>query len=377
MKKHILVMFGGISPEHEVSVITGLQIIEAIDKTIYEPHALYFDKKGTPFYIPSLNNRKQFLSIKRKNVSFGRDANGGYINISGIINNKIYPYAAYLGFHGGLGEGGAIQGMLETLGIAYTSPSQEASVVAMNKQLTKEQVTAAGINVVSGKNIFAEDIRLNSNNISQSLIEELNLPLIIKPVHLGSSIGIKVARSQVELEKYLLEAAFIDREVLVEKFLNDFVEYNCSVRLVNDQVETSEIEKPKSKDEILSFADKYQRGGKKVGGSGMASLARELPAAIPLELKTQIQEAAKRAFIACRCKGMVRIDFMHTKNGDLYLTEINPIPGSMAFYLWEATGIAFKQQISDLIEQSVKDLQSMRSAEMDYRTDIIEKFVAS
>lgn len=376
MKKHVLVMFGGISPEHEVSVITGLQILETIDRNIYEPHAIYFDKKGTPFYISILTNRKQFFSAKRKIVTFGRDNQGGYIDFGSLLNNKVYPYAAYLGFHGGLGEGGAVQGLLETLGIPYTSPSQESSAVVMNKQLTKEQVTATGIKVVPGRNVFAESIRSSSNELAKLLAAELSLPLIIKPVHLGSSIGIKIARSEVELEKYLLEAAFIDHEVLVEKFLTGFVEYNCAVRLIDGQVQASEIEKPKSKDEILSFADKYQRGGKKTGGSGMASLTRELPAIIPTELRTHIQETAKKAFVACRCKGMVRIDFMYTENGELYLTEINPIPGSMAFYLWEATGITFKQQISDLIEQSVKDLQVTRSVEMDYKTDIIEKFVA-
>lgn len=369
-------MFGGVSPEHEVSVITGLQISETIDRDTYEPHAIYFDKKGAPFYIPKLNNRKQFFSIKRKTITFGRDNQGGYIDLGGLITNKIHPYAAYLGFHGGLGEGGAVQGLLEVLGIPYTSPTQEASVVVMNKQLTKEQVAAAGIKVVPGRNIFAGNIRSNSNELAKSLIAELSLPLIIKPVHLGSSIGIKVAHSEVELEKYLLEAAFIDQEVLIEKFLIGFVEYNCAVRLINGQIQASEVEKPKSKDEILSFADKYQRGSKKTGGSGMASLTRELPAAISAELKTYIQETARKAFAACRCKGMVRIDFMYTESGELYLTEINPIPGSMAFYLWEATGITFKQQISDLIEQSVRDMHAIQSTEMDYQTDIIQKFVA-
>ena len=127
-------------------------------------------------------------------------------------------------------------------------------------------------------------------------------------MHFGSSIGIKVARTSVELEKYLLEAAFIDREILVEKYLTNFSEYNCAVRLIDGKLEVSEIERPLSHDEILSFADKYQRGSKKTGGSpahqaggGMASLQRELPAKISPTLKTEIESAAKKAFIACRC----------------------------------------------------------------------------
>jgi len=150
------------------------------------------------------------------------------------------------------------------------------------------------------------------------------------------------------------------------------------VRAVNGTIETSEIERPVSKDEILSFADKYQRGAKKTGGaSGMASLNRELPAKIDEKTQRAIQDMAKKIFVACACKGMVRIDFMLTADKELFLTEVNPIPGSMAFYLWEASGIPFKQQISDLIEQAVRDETQTASTHLDYETDIIEKFVGT
>jgi len=368
-------MFGGVSPEHEVSIITGLQVVENIERNIYEPHIVYVTKQGELQYLKNLKSRTQFLTAKRKPISFGRDDNGGYMQLSGFGSNKIYPYAAYLAFHGGLGEGGAIQGMLESLDIAYTSTSQESSVITMNKQLTKEQVSRAGVNVVPGISLTAVDVRSNSDKHTALIEKELGLPVIIKPTHLGSSIGIKVAKTSIELEKYLLEAAFIDKEILVEKFLTGFTEYNCAVRLIDGRIETSEIERPQSKDEILSFADKYQRGGKKTGESGMASLQRELPAHISTELKTQIQEAAKKSFLACRCKGMVRIDFMLTSEGTLFLTEINSIPGSMAFYLWEVTGIPFKQQITDLLEQGVKDRDMMKSTAFDYQSDIVQTFV--
>lgn len=378
MKKDVLIMFGGISPEHEVSIITGLQVIENIDLEIYTPLPIYINKNGVFKLLKHLKSRNDFKNSKQINVKFGCDENGGFIEFSeGLSNKKIYPYSAYLAFHGGNGENGAIQGMMESFNIAYTSSSKESSTILMNKQLTKEQVQLAGVNVVPGLSVKALDIKENSVSITKNIIRDLNLPLIIKPVHLGSSIGIKVAKTEVELEKFLLEASFIDSEILVEKFLTNIIEYNCSVRQVNGNLQTSEIEKPISKDEILSFADKYQSGAKKTGGtSGMASLQRDLPAKISDDLKKQIQESAKKAFLACRCKGMVRIDFMVCEN-QLYLTEINSIPGSMAFYLWEASGIQFKQQITDLIEQSIIDFDSSKGQTLDYSTDIIDKFIES
>lgn len=375
MPKPILIFFGGVSAEHEVSVITGLQVLETIDTALYEPHTVYIDKKGNGWYIPGLKDRQAFLTAPRKAATFGKDTQGGYMQVPGWSAKKIYPYAAYLGTHGGNGESGPLQGLLELFDIPFTSPGLEASVLMMNKQLTKEVVARAGVGVVPGISLMASEIKEDIKHPTERIIRELSLPVIIKPVHLGSSIGIKIARSEVELQKYLLEATFIDNEILVEKFLSDFTEYNCAVRFFDGKLETSEIERPKSNDEILSFADKYQRGGKKTGGrDGMASLQREIPAKISEAMKQGIQTFAQKAFVACRGKGMVRIDFMVMHNGLIYLTEINPIPGSMAFYLWEASGISFKQQITDLIEQSIIDADTAKSTRLDYETDIIEKF---
>ena len=152
-------------------------------------------------------------------------------------------------------------------------------------------------------------------------------------------------------------------------------ELNCSVRIVNDTLEVSPVERPIQHDELLSFADKYQRGGKNKA-AGMASLDRDLPAKIPEPLRDRVQSAARVAYTACRMKGTPRIDFMYTESDDtLYLTEINPIPGSVAFYLWEAAGVSFKQQITDAIEQAVRDADEVGGRALDYQSDIIEKFV--
>ena len=373
--KDVLIMFGGISPEHEVSIITGLQVVENIDREKYTPHVVYVSKKGEFKYLGNLTTRKDFDAEKGTEVQFGKDSEGGFISAGGLWKKKYHPTAVYMAFHGGLGEGGQVQSILEHLNIPFTCTTAESSFICMNKQLTKDVVISMGVPVIEGVSISSKTIRVSSQELTKQISSELGLPLIIKPVHFGSSIGISIAKTEIELEKALIEASHVDSEILVEKLAKDFKEYNVAVRQINGELECSEIEKPFSQDEILSFADKYERGGKKTG-SGMASLQRELPAKISVKLQEKINDLAKRAFTACRCKGMVRIDFMVLSDDQIYLTEINPIPGSMAFYLWEASGISFTQQISDLLEECITNSPS-KELSLDYKSDIVKKFVNS
>lgn len=373
----ILFMFGGVSAEHEVSVVTGLQALEKIDRERYAPYCVYVAKDGTWLGYRNLANRSDFKTTKPRFLSFGKDARGGFLKESGLLGDTIRPHVAFFAFHGGTGESGPLQGIMEALDIPYTSTSQEGSVITMNKSLCKEILAAHQLPVIPGISLHREQILKEGAAIVETVKRSIALPVIIKPSHLGSSIGITIARTDMELEKFLLEAAHLDTEVVVEVLVPEFKEYNCSVRSINGVLETSAIESPVAKDAILSFADKYQRGGGKKSGkqSGMASLERELPAKISDVLKMTIENTAKSAFTACRCKGMVRIDFMVTPDGTLSITEINPIPGSMAFYLWEAKGIPYTQQITDLLAQAIADHKTRVSLRLDYKSDIVEKFI--
>lgn len=375
-KSLVLIAFGGISAEHEVSVVTGLQVVEKIDRNTYTPYVVYLKKDGQVMGYGDLKNRKEFLTIKPVSLSWGRDERGGFIQEAGVFGKKLHPHAAYFAFHGGTGESGPMQGLCEALDIPFTSSGGEGSAIVMNKTLGKEVLNFYGLPVVDGENLRSTDILKDVSGVAAEILTECTLPLIIKPVHLGSSIGISIAKTQTELERFLLTAAHMDSEVVVEKLLTNMKEYNCSVRAIGGKVEASEVESPVAHDAILSFADKYERGGgKKSGGSsGMASLQRELPAKISEELKKRIQETAIAAFIACRCKGMARIDFMVTGD-ELFITEINPIPGSMAFYLWEASGISFTQQITDMLEQAVADAKQQTGKQFAHESKIIETFI--
>lgn len=375
MKKPVLVIFGGVSAEHGVSVVTGLQALEHVDPSTYEPLAIFISKTGEASVLPSLTSRKGYLKAKREAVTFGKDSTGGFVRFGALAGKKVYPHAALLCLHGGLGENGSVQGLLEACGIPYTSPNVEASAIAMNKRLTKEVLRAAGITVAPDARAFAKEIQAGSKAVTARVEAEIALPVIVKPVHAGSSIGIGIAKTSVELEKRLIEAAAMDSEVLVEPFFSPITEYNCSVRSVKGVPTASPIERPMSQDEILSFADKYERGGKKTGG-GMASLSRELPAKIDAALTKQITDTALAAYTATRMKGLVRIDFMRVPDGTLYLTEINTIPGSLSFYLWEAAGVSYEELIRDLIEEAVQEAESARTKQLDYTSDIITRFVS-
>jgi D-alanine-D-alanine ligase len=369
-KKNILVIFGGQSAEHEVSVITGLQVIENIDRQKFTPHALLITQDGEFKYLKDLDSRKDYFKATTLEAYSATSKTGSYLATQKLFKEKIRIDAAYLALHGGLGESGQIQGFLESLNIPYTSPTVESSALSMNKIMTKEVLEQNSIKTVPYARVFSEDVLINVDNVVRNI--NLKLPLIIKPAHFGSSIAINIAKTKIELKKYLLEASHVDNEILVEKLMKNFIEYNIAVRKINGKIETSEVEKPLTHDEILSFADKYQRGGKKSGG--MASLNRELPAKISKKLKSDLQNLATKVFKTIRAKGLVRIDFM-VKGKDIYVTEINPIPGSMAYYLWEASGISFKDQITDLIEQAIRDNEDRLSKRLEYKTDIIEKFV--
>lgn len=365
-------MFGGVSAEHDVSIISGLQVLENIDQNKYKTFTVKLGQDGLFHYYPGLKKRTDYLKSKSTLVTFGRDKSGTFFLEKAVWGGKKYLDVAFLAFHGGNGESGQIQGFLDTLGLPYTSPDTQTSVIAMNKALTKEVISLkTDIEVIPWLSISSTNAKNNPDEVIQKIEKVLHLPVIVKPVHLGSSIAINVAHTKIELKKSLLAASFVDSEILVEKFMEDFTELNISVRKVDGKIITSEIEHPISKDKILSFANKYSGGGKKTGG--MANLARELPAKIPTELKTKIQTNATKAYLALRAKGLVRIDFM-VKGGDIILIEVNPIPGSLSFFLWEASGTSFKDLITQEITEALKEKVVSDSYRIKYESDIVAKF---
>jgi D-alanine-D-alanine ligase len=258
--------------------------------------------------------------------------------------------------HGTNVEDGILQGYLETLGIPYAGCDVLSSAVGMDKYVMKVMLKEAGVNVLPGLCFHSKDFYRDPSEILEKIELETGYPVIVKPVNLGSSVGITKVNSEEELDSAIMLAlSFADR-VLVEKAITDLREINCSV--VGDAVncEASVCEEPIANDEILSYEDKYMGNSKNSGGSkGMASLGRKIPAELSEDKTQEIRDLACKVFKALGCNGVVRIDFMiDTKTDTVYANEINTIPGSLAFYLWEATGVKYPELIDRLIDLAFK-----------------------
>ncbi|MDI9347811.1 MAG: hypothetical protein QM538_04850 [Methylacidiphilales bacterium] len=347
--KNIAVLFGGVSPEHEVSIVTGLQVMEHLDRDLYFPLAWMVTGQGELYYLQGCHDRKSFASALKKRLYLGYDAEtmSPYFVLEGCeIKHPLY--CAINAMHGGGGEGGAMAGLAASFSIPQSSETVESASICMNKTLTKIIVQEAGVRIVPYRSLQRVQFQY-IDEFCQSVVGVLGFPLIIKPAHLGSSIAISVAHSLAELELAIQGSLQVDREVVVEQYMSDCAEYNCSVRRVNGKIEVSPIEQPIKQNQMLSFEDKYLRGAKKLGG--MSDLPRKVPAPITPDLAAQIVAEAKKVYLACRCQGVVRIDWIvHAEL--LYCNEINPIPGSLASYLWETTGELFRAQLHQLILQT-------------------------
>lgn len=255
-----------------------------------------------------------------------------------------------LAFHGGSGENGSVQGLCESLGVPYTGSGVMASAVGMDKVRAKILARQAGVAVVDWVELTEKGWAGAEEACLDRVESELGYPAIVKPVHLGSSIGIARVADRKALEDAIEEAFRYDASVMVERCVANLREINASVLGTADDHRVSVLEEPVSGDGTLSFEDKYLRGGSQKGAAGMASLDRRIPAPIPEETAQRIRDMASSVFAALDGCGVARIDFlMDHVSGKVWFNEINTIPGSLSFYLWEPTGLAFPDLVLELL----------------------------
>ena len=377
------VMFGSRSCEHEVSIISAVQLMRAADRQIYDVIPIYISKKGEWFtgdalleisaYTPFDESRKGVVRVNL-DITAGSGALTRLEHGKGLLGKDREVIVARLDcvipvFHGMHGEDGTIQGLLELCNIPYASSGVGASAMGMDKVYMKQYFRGAGFPVLPScwflRRVWDEDPRAVMDQIEK----ELSYPVFVKPASLGSSIGVSKAKDRAALEEALKLAFEFDRKVLVEKGLEDPLELNCSVLGYDGEAEASEIEMPISGGDLLTFMDKYGSNSTK----GMASLKRVLPAPIEPELKERIQKLSVDIFKAMDCKGVVRIDYMFdAPSQELYITEINTIPGSLAFYLWEACGLPYAKLIDRMVECAMKAEQDKEENNYAYTSDILK-----
>ena len=384
MKKQIGVIFGSRSCEREVAIISAVQLMRHADREKYDIIPVYISEDGnwyTGDKLKEIQTYKPFHPDQKGIIRVFPDlssGSGALLTVrkdSGLFTRERTEIAARIDayiivMHGLNGEDGTLQGLMELINVPYTSTGVAGSALGMDKIMMKQFFQGAGLPVLPGLSFTRSGFSRERETVLNKVEKELGFPVFVKPANLGSSIGVSRADDTESLADSLELAFEYDRRVLVEKGLDRPIELNCSVMGYDDVVEASPIEMPLNNDEFLDFKDKYLASG---GSKGMASLHRVLPAPIEEELKNEIQEMSRTIFRMLDCKGVVRIDYMFDKHSEkLYITEINTIPGSLAFYLWENAGIPYSTLIDRMIDFAEKAHADKNQANYAYSSDILK-----
>lgn len=356
-------MFGGPSVEHDVSVITALQVIKNADPSKYDVLPIYWSKEG---HIVLLRNSQPYADAKSLIQSNAWLPVSFFKSGFRVFWRKFYRNCVVIPcFHGSAGEDGVVQGLLDFYDIAYAGSGVAASAIGMDKNLFKMVMRHHKLPVL--------DWEVVTKSNPDSFKTTLPYPVIVKPAHLGSSIGVKKCESVDQVKDQLSVVFELDNQAIIEPYLLNVMEINCSVLGTVENNQASVCEQPISSDEILSFADKYLTGTKNKGAKliGMASLDRRIPAPISKELTEKIQSLSQQVFSDIGASGVARIDYMVTKKDEIYITEINTIPGSLAFYLWEASGISFSELIDRLVNIAEIEYKSKHSIKTTFESNLV------
>ena len=384
MKTNIAVFFGCRSVEHEVSIISAVQAMHAINRDKYDVTPVYVAKDGSMYTGENLFEIENYRDLSEllkpaKRVTFIKQKDAVLMHYLDQKKFKKTPDVAIdLAFpivHGTNCEDGTMAGFFEFLGLPYISCDIISAAVGMNKAVFKDVLKAAGLPVLDCIKFTAREYTLNKENITNKIKTEIGFPLIVKPVNLGSSVGITKVNSEEELDEAIRLGISFSDTILVEKAITSLREINCSVLGDSDECEASVPEEPFMNDEILSYEDKYLGGGKSKSqgpSKGMASLDRKIPADISEEMSQEIRDISCKIFKAIGASGVVRIDFLlDVDNNKIYANEINTIPGSLAFYLWEATGLKYTDMIDRLVEIAFRRQRNRDNLTFTIETNIL------
>ncbi len=376
-KKNVAVIFGGKSVEHDISIITGVQTLNSLDKNKYNIYPIYISKDENWYTSNNFFNIKTFAEsdfLHNKNIKKISLINGGIL----LLHNKKKPteYAkinfAFLSTHGGSGEKGALQGFLDMCGVAYSSPNVFSSSICMNKFATKILLNFAGINTTNFKLFLQEDYNEFGYKFIEDNLQNLNYPLIVKPCNLGSSVGITFCKDTKHLKDAISFAFLFDSQVLVEEVVENLREVNLSVLGNTTSLETSVIEEVNISDDFLTFENKYLGNG---SSKGMENTGRTIPAELDEETQKQVIEFGVKAYKLLNCKGLVRIDFLiNTKTNKVYLNEINTIPGSLSNYLWKDKNYTFTELLNKLLEYSEEEKTKEQSKVTNFSSNVLSNF---
>ena len=395
MKIKVGVLFGGKSVEHEISVISAIQAMQSLNRDKYDVIPIYITKNNEFYVGENVGKIESYTDIASLIKSSQRVI---MVNDENKVKLIKYPqkmlskgYVDYIDVafpvvHGTNVEDGTLQGYLQMMNIPYVGCDVLSSAVGMDKYVMKTVLKDNGIPVLDCKCYTANQYDENEEAIVDEIEKAIGYPVIVKPVNLGSSIGISKAENRTELYDSLETAFQYATKVLIEAAVQNLKEINCSVLGDYENAEASECEEPVSSDKILTFAEKYigdgsakgakgaKGGAKSSGGSkGMATLKRKIPADITDEQRDTIRTLAVKAFKCLGCGGVSRIDFMmDTKTGNIWLNEINTIPGSLSFYLWEPVGVKYPELLDRMISLALKRERESESITYTFDSNVLQ-----
>ena len=354
---NIAVFFGGESCEHDISIITGEQLISKMNDYLYNIIPIYIDRNGLWWTGEGLKDLDYFSNkdlvkdkLKRCTLLFGdKDLyvlkGKKYIKLSSID-------VAIVCMHGRRGEDGCLSGVLEMCKIPYTTSSLCASSLCMDKGVFKYCAKGLGVNVVDGFCVLKDEVVLNFDDVLARVKGKILFPVIIKPCRQGSSIGIEVCKSEDSFRQCLMNSLKYDDKVLIEKYVDVFKEVNVAVMYDKGEYVVSNTETPIKNDEILSFDDKYRKNP-----AGFDGIRRKIPADIPNSQAVEVVDLAVLVYKALDMFGIVRFDFIVSGLGEVYLNEVNTIPGSMANYLFDKTKYPYASLIEMMISNAIHRLE--------------------
>ncbi len=376
------VIFGGVSVEHEVSVISAVQAMQAIDKEKYDVIPIYITKDRewyTGEILKDMDTYTDMDLLKRytKNVSLINKKGKFYLQSKGLFKTIVTEIDLVLPIgHGTNMEDGTLQGYLQTIGIPYCESDIAASSVAQDKVTQKLVFQSKNLPMTAFTWFYDVDYTEDQENILKECAK-LKYPVIVKPATLGSSVGINFAKDEAELKNAIEEAIQYDKKILVEHAVENLSEVNISVLGDYKYQEVSAIEEVTTIHHLLTYADKYMGNAKDKPSKGMVGLGRKVPAKLEKKMQSEVENVAVKAFKAVGLAGVCRIDFLIDKNDNkVYINEINSIPGSLSFYLWEPKGKKYRELLDEIIKIGIKNYQDNSAKVHSFESNILEGYKA-
>lgn len=381
MKTKVGVFFGGRSTEHEISVISANQAMAAMSREKYDIIPVYITKEGKWYTGEALTDVANYRDIdallQKCEQVYMRPIYGDYnlysMKTAGVFRHDHKVIAALdvvlPVLHGSNGEDGTFQGVIETIGIPFAGCDVLSSANGMDKITMKMILASEDVPVVDYVWFTDKEWFSRHDALVEKVEKKLGYPVIVKPANLGSSVGIHRADNRKALEAAVADAEKYTSRIIVEHLVEDLCEINCSVLGNCDDYRMSVLEEPIKSGEILSYEDKYMGGTKTE--RGMQASKKRIPADLPADMTERIKFLAGETFRVLSCHGVSRVDFIvDRKDNSVYVNEINTIPGSLSFYLWEATGLTFEALMDELVRLAFKRKEEQSRKTVSYSANI-------